>query len=253
MKKSLCTFFTLLILLSGCSNKTQIEPSTPETIPNYSYFTQTEDRYVVVSNTGVEYKFLTMEGTLCYLGELEYEGNFDTKQESPSDPSLLFKDGFYGFYSIKGDREKNILIRRMPDNEFCAFYRKTSLPAFDFSVENCIRLELVSGIGFPPQDYAIHTTCGCGIVGATEVKAFLSDIRKQKDPESAGLYDLLQNSDGTREYASIVNVIYGFFEEEPNLAVKMYVTSYNGEAYSVSLDEKEYVLTEEWIEQLQSK
>ena len=43
-------------------------------------------------------------------------------------------------------------------------------------------------------------------------------------------------------------VIYGFFENEPNLAIRMDITSYNDLAYSVSINDKEYVLPEKWIQ-----
>ncbi|MBQ8395763.1 MAG: hypothetical protein IJX54_02055, partial [Oscillospiraceae bacterium] len=47
-------------------------------------------------------------------------------------------------------------------------------------------------------------------------------------------------------------VVYGFFEEEPNLAVRLYVTSYNDLAYSIDFGFEEYVLPEEWLERLKS-
>ena len=45
-------------------------------------------------------------------------------------------------------------------------------------------------------------------------------------------------------------VIYGFFEEEPNLAIRIDVTSYNDLAYSVCIENKEYVLPNDWVQRL---
>ena len=134
-----------------------------------------------------------------------------------------------------------------------SIYRKTSLPKVDFSIESCDRLELVLSRWARNNDVA-HTTCGDGITDKAEIAEFLSDIRSQKDPQSAGLYDLIA---GDEMYDTIGNCytcgeIYGFYNDEPNLSFTMTVTSFDDLAYSVSLDGEEYVLPNEWFEKLQA-
>ena len=88
------------------------------------------------------------------------------------------------------------------------------------------------------------------ITDPEEIAAFASDVCSQKDPREAGLYDLARKPDGTLENCYGCAVIYGFFEEEPYLAIPMPVTSYNDLAYSVSIGNEEYVLPEEWLQKL---
>lgn len=53
------------------------------------------------------------------------------------------------------------------------------------------------------------------------------------------------------EYLKIVLfAVCAFFEEEPNLVVRMQVISYNDLAYSISVDENEYVLPNAWFQTL---
>jgi len=64
---------------------------------------------------------------------------------------------------------------------------------------------------------------------------------------------LVKQPDGMLENCYIYGVLYGFFAEEPNLAVRMEITSYNDLAYSISIEEKEYALPAEWLERLKNK
>lgn len=236
IKKSLCAVLSIsmLFVISGCAETDDV-------------FTRNSDGNLI-SNSGVEYEHLANEGTLYYLGDLEFQGSIKGEKKISEHLGYPYKTGLF---SIKNDETNNVLIRRVPDNEWCSIYRKTSLPSFDFSVDNCIRLELVSGSGNIQSD-AIHTTCGDGIVDTSEIAEFLSDVRSQKDPHEAGLYDLITKPDGNLENCYVYAVIYGFFEDEPNLAICMRITSYNDLAYSISIEDKEYVLPEKWIGRLQN-
>ena len=236
MKKVLCLIVATLILLCGCS------PTKEDT------FTKNENGNIV-SNSGVEYTHLANEGVLYYLGDLDFIGSIQGEEKSSQHLGLSYQTGMF---AIKGADNDNILIRRAPDNEWFSIYRKTSLPSLDFVVDNCIRFEYVSGIGNTESDVT-HTTCGDGIVEASEIAEFLSDVRSQKDPREAGLYDLIKKPDGMLENYYVYGVVYGFFEEEPNLAVRMDITSYNDLAYSISIDGKEYVLPAEWLQKLGNK
>ena len=236
MKKVLCLIVVTLILLCGCS------PTKEDT------FTKNKNGNIV-SNSGVEYTHLANEGTLYYLGELDFVGSIQGEKKTSQHLGLSYQTGMF---AIKDADNDNILIRHAPDNEWFSIYRKASLPSFDFAVDNCIRFEFVSGIGNVESD-AIHTTCDDGIVVASEIAEFLSDVRSQKDPREAGLYDLIKKPDGMLENCYVYGVIYGFFEEESNIVIRMDVTSYNDLAYSVSIEGKDYVLPTEWLQKLENK
>ncbi len=234
MKKVLCLILALLMLLCGCSHNGD--------------FIRNEDNNIV-SNSGVEYALLANEGVLYYFGDLEFVGSVKGEEKTSQHLGLPYQTGMY---AIKDADNDNILIRYLPDNEWFAIYRKASLPDFDFSVDNCIRLEFVSGIGDIEED-AVHTTCGDGITDQSEVSTFLSEIRMQKDPREAGLYDLIRKPDGMLENCYVYGVVYAFFEEEPNLALRMDITSFNDLAYSITIEGEEYVLPAEWLQKLENR
>jgi len=235
MKRLICILIALL-LLTGCTgnNAKQV-------------FTKNEQGNLV-SNTGTEYTNIAMEGVLYYLGETEFVGRVKGEKRTSQHMGLPYQTGMF---AIKGANNGNILIRRIPDNEWCAIYRKASLPAFDFSVDNCIRLEFVKGTGDIEKD-AVHTTCAEGITDKAEIAKFLSEIRMQKDAREAGLYDSIKKPDGMLENCYVYGIIYGFFADEPNLAIRMEITSFNDLAYSVAIDNKEYVLPAEWLQKLEA-
>lgn len=236
MKKIICLFTVLIMLSCGCSYEKQSKGEV---------FTKSEDGHLV-SASGTEYALLANEGVLYYLGDLVFEGSVSGEGKMFQHLGAWHRTGLY---SIKDDDTDNILVRISMNNEWFSIYRKTSLPTFDFSVDNCSRLEIVSGIGDTQKD-VIHTTCGDGISDTVEIAEFLSDVRSQKNPRDAGIYDLVTKPDGMLENCYVYGVIYGFFESEPNLAVNMMVTSYNDLAYSVCIEGEEYVLPEKWIERL---
>jgi len=223
----------LIILLCACSHE--------------SIFTKNENNNIV-SNSGIEYTHLANEVDLYYFGNLEFVGSIHGEKKTSQHLGDSYKTGMF---SIKEAENDNILIRRLPDNEWFAIYRKASLPDFDFSVENSSRLEFVSGTGITEEDL-IHTTCGDGITDRSVINAFLSEIRMQKGPREAGLYELIEEPDGTLRNCYFYGVIYGFFDEEPNLAVRMDITSYNDLAYSIFIEGKEYVLPTEWLEKFEN-
>lgn len=248
MKKVVCSIFALLILLCGCSHNSQSDQPYTDTPSNDNEFIRDTDGNIV-SASGDVYAWLTSEGFLYYLGELEFVGSIQGEEKTSEAMGCSYQTGMF---AAKGSDNNNILIRRPPNDEWFHIYRKTSLPSFDFSVDNCIRLELVFENRYWDND-AIHTTCGDGIADASEIAKFLSDIRSQKDPHEAGLYDLVTKPDGMYENCYVYGAIYGFFEEDPNLVTRMEITSYNDLAYSISIEGKEYVLPTEWLQKLENK
>lgn len=233
MKKTLCLIFAFIILFCGCAQE--------------DVFTTTENGNLI-SPSGVEYTLLTGEGFLRYLGNLEFQGSVKGEKKTSNHLGDVYQTGLF---AIKGDESNNILIRRTPESEWFSIYRNASLAPFDFSVDNCIRLELIPESGYIELDI-IHATCNDGIVDASAIAEFLSDVRSQKDPRDAGLYDILKKPDGSLENCYIYAVVYGFFKDEPYLALPMEVVSYNDLAYSISIGNKEYVLPDTWLQKLKN-
>ena len=241
MKRIFCLIF-IFIILCGCADK------SPPKVYTDAPFSLDKNRNIIDDN-GTVYSFLATEADLCCLGELEFLGGINGEEVVSQHLGLEFQTGMY---SLKNDETKDVLVRQFPDNEWCSIYRKSEKPKFDFSLYNCTRLEFVKGNGDLAED-GIHATCGDGITNKSEISAFFSEVKKQKSPAEAGLYDKIANSDGTLSNCTVIGVIYAFFEGEPNLAKSMRVTSYNHIAYSVSIDENEYVLPETLINNLKSK
>ena len=153
-------------------------------------------------------------------------------------------------HTLKDDESKNVLIRIIPENEWFAIYRKTSLPPVDFSVDNCSRLELIAGSRFKDYDTK-HKTCGEGITDPEQIAAFLETVRAQKSADEAGLYEMITGPEGYFINCYSYATVYGYFAEEPNVAVVLDITSFNDQAYSITIDDTEYVLPEEWLEILE--
>lgn len=261
MKKSICLLTSFVLFVCGCSKS--VPTKANENSTNVINTVSTEDESVVftqnkdgdlVSPWGVSYtylaseegNYLTGDGGLNYLGELEFVGNVEGEEKNSQHLMDTFKTGMF---AIKNDDSKNILIRRIPNSEWSYIYRKSSLPIFDFSVNNCVRLEFTSGYGNSEKGL-LHTTCRGGITENQKIKAFIHEVTTQKNPTEAGFYDLVKKSNGMYENCYECGVVYGFFAEEPNLAIQMTVTSYNDLAYSISIGEKEFVLPETWLQKL---
>ena len=203
-------------------------------------FTMTEDG-LLVDPTGVAYKFLANEGILYFIGDLVKEGTVADEEND------IMWGGSYtpGVYSIQGDESRNILIRKPADSEWYAIYRRADLPELDYSIDRCVRLEMIPNAYFRID--RSHVSCGGGITDKTVIADFLSEVRSQQGPREAGLYDMITKPDGFLDNCYYHSTIYGFFAEEPNIAVPMSIDSFNDMAYSVRFEHVEYVLPMEWF------
>ncbi len=261
MKRIVCLAIAFSCLLCGCLTIHPAEESVlystsestaPLTTAQHTDETQKTGVFTkkengnLVSPSGVEYAHLANEGLLYYLGNLEFVGGVEG--EAPTSIHLMYEYQT-GMFAIEGDDSRNVLIRREPNNEWCSIYRKASLPEFDYSVDRCIRMELVDSWYF--ENDIKHATCTGGITDPAEIAAFLSEIRAQEDPESAGLYDLVRKPDGMFENCYNCATIYVYFEEEPYLIGQISIWSYNDLAYSVTLGNDSYVLPESWLQRFQ--
>lgn len=245
MKRFFLLTIALLIFLCACSPEPKGELLKTEDI---EYFVETENGNLI-SNTGVEYVHLANEGFLVYFGEKVFLAGVQGEEETSQHLLYSYQTGMF---ALEHDNTYNVLIRREPDNEWASIYRKASLPPLDFNIDRCSRLEYISQ-PYPNIYDETHTTCGDGITGKAEIAEFLADIRSQANPRDAGLYDRCTKPDGFFENVYGCGVIFAFFGEEPNVAVPMYVTSFNDLGYSVEIDGEEYVLPEEWIHRLRGE
>lgn len=209
-------------------------------------FTEDENGNIIC-NTGKTYTFVAMEPDLCYFGQLYFLGPV-----AGEEPTLkhLGSSTKTGMYQISGYGTGNILIRVLPDCEWYAFYRNAALPPLIPSPENCMRIEYVPRM-VAKQD-PIHTTCMDGITDPDKVSAFFTVLMSQPTPKEAGLDKFVKQQDGQLNNTYFCGVIYGYFHQVPNVAIPMWVTSYNDLAYSVQWDNREYVLPTEWLVSLSS-
>lgn len=202
-------------------------------------FVEREDG-TLISPDGTEYMFLANEGILYHLGELEFVAYVEGEATELHHLHGTFQTGMF---SIKDDPANHLLIRVLPNSEWYAIYRKASLPDFDFSLENCCRLEFISWVEMFNDGDVRHASCGAGITDPEEIADFLSTVRSQKSAKEAGPFGY--------HNCYTLGAVYGFFEEEPYLAVRLYVTSYNNRHYSVLLNVVDRVLPEEWLWRLE--
>ena len=194
MKKLTCLLVLVAMLFCGCSQWIK-EP--------FEY----DKSNHTVNVEGEKYAFLANEAILYYLGELELVGRVQGDEADFTHLGMLIKPGMY---RMKDSQTDNVLVRYAPNNEFFALYRKASLPKLDFSLDNCSRIEIVEGHRDLEKD-AVHKTCRKGIADKSEIAAFLTDVKAQKSPEEAGLYELVKQPNGLLENCYVSHVIYGFF------------------------------------------
>ena len=197
-----------------------------------------------VSFYGKEYTYLASEPNLCHLGKLEFKGGME---DEPKQFEHMLGEIQTGLYSVRGDESNRVLVRYQPNNEWYSVYRKSSLPPLDYSANNCCRIEFVKWRSGASED---HRVCGKGIADLSMIVEFLSDVRSQKTPTEAGLYNYVIQPNGFYKNCRITGTVLGYFEDEPFVCIRMDVTSYNDQAYSISIEGKEYVLPDKWVERL---
>ena len=257
MKKIISLLVASVLLLCGCAPNAQPAESLPSNQPTetkppvYPELNTTfswNEAGNLVSASGNEYVYLSNEetGTLRYIGVPQFAGPIEGEEATGKHLFSTYQTGMRSF-----KESDSILMRRAPNDEWYSLYRKASLPEYDFSLENCDRIEFAP-IPEIPVNHTQHITCGGGITDKDEIKLFISELKSQPTPDEAGLYDLVRQPDGAFENCYLCAFIYGYFENEPNLVQCMWVKSYNDQAYSVMLGNDEYVLPTQWVQWLQA-
>jgi hypothetical protein len=205
-------------------------------------FTETADGHLI-SSSGVEYVFVSDDPSLTILGYFGFEGAVEGEAEFIDHSDTSLKTGMYAPWK---DKAPDTLFRfREGSNDF-SVYRKASLPPADFSADGCTRLEYFAE-SLRSSEAVKHISCGEGIADRAQIDEFLSDIRSQ--PQKEGFPIPLFS------YSYPYGSIYGYFSEEDNLALQMRITIHGAwntsddkPFYSVSLDGKEYLLPDKWLE-----
>lgn len=187
-----------------------------------------------------------------YFGELEFFGSVKGEPKSSIHLTSTYE---VGMFSLKGDNEKDLLIRYKPNNEWYSIYRKTSLPPIDLSFDNCYRLEFISNPDYLDSyidEPTKHVNCKKGVFESTEIMNFFTNVKAQNDPHEEGLYELVTRPSGGYENCYLYGHIYVFFKEEPRITRPMTIMSFNDLGYYITIEGKDYVLPAKWLKKIES-
>ena len=141
---------------------------------------------------------------------------------------------------------QDVLTRCFPDNEFTAIYVKSELLKKEVTLDNCIRFEFVEGLLFNKE-------ISISKIGTTECEQFLSEIKSGQKAKDAGPYDLVKQPDGTLKNCYVYGYVCGVIQDDINIVIPLEVMSFDDKAYSIKINDIEYVLPQEWIDKLMSK
>ena len=226
MKKVFVIFICLVVIFSfsACTNEV--------------IFTETENNTIVTTD-GTEYTFVGYEGRVWSFGEWEFIGHVKGEKETFVHLTNKIKTGMY---SVHGSQD--VLVRYFPDNEFAAIYVKSELLKTEVTLDNCIRFVFVKGLLVNNDETIISKT------GITECEDFLNEIKSGQKAKDAGLYDLVKQPDGMLENCYVYGYVCGVIQEDLNVVIPLQVMSFDDKAYSITIDDIEYVLTQEWVDKL---
>ena len=65
--------------------------------------------------------------------------------------------------------------------------------------------------------------------------------------KDAGLYDSIRQPNGTLNNCYVYGYVCGIVQEDLNIVIPLEVMSFDDKAYSILIDDVEYVLPEEWL------
>ena len=204
-------------------------------------FTETENK-TIVTKDGTEYTFVGFEGRVWCFGEWDFIGHVEGEKKSFVHLTNKIKTGMYSV-----NDSQDVLVRYFPDNEFSGIYVKSELLKTEIALDNCIRFEFVKGSLFNNEKTTLSQK------GITECEQFLNEIKNGQKAKNAGLYDLVKQPDGTLNNCYVYGYVCGVVQEDINVVIPLEVMSFNDEAYSIRIDDIEYVLPQEWLDKLISE
>ncbi len=193
----------------------------------------------IISAEGIEYIRLPYDSLACPLGKQEFIGHVKGEKKSFVHLTSKIKTGMY---SYGGDYD--VLGRIFPDNEFTCIYVKSGLLKTEISPDNCMKFEFAKD---SPVNISDITNSKNGIQNCEE---FLNDIRSGQTAKEAGLYDLVTQPNGYYKNLYYYGYIYGVLQKNLNLVIPLRIMSFDNKAYSIFLDDKEYVFPEKWVKTL---
>ena len=226
MKKVSIIFLCLAIIFSfsACTNNVE--------------FTETENK-TIVSTDGTEYTFVGNECRVWCFGEWEFIGHVKGEKMTFVHLTNEIKTGMYSV-----NDSQDVLVRYFPDNEFASMYVKSELLKKEVALDNCIRFEFVKGSLFNDNTTTISK------IGITECEQFLNEIKSGKKAKDARLYDLVKQPDGMLKNCYVYGYVCGVLQEDVNLVIPLEVMSFDDKAYSIRIDDIEYILPQEWVDKL---
>ena len=244
MRKLSIIFICSAIIFScvACTNNVRFAETENQTIvSNDVEFTETENK-TIVSNDGTEYAYVGHEGKVLSFGEWDFVGHVKGEKKTFVHLSMNIKTGMY---SVNGSQD--VLARYFPDNEFAAMYVKSELLETEIKLDNCIRFEFVKGL---PSN---NTEITSSTKGITDCDVFLNEIKNGQTATDARLRDLVEQPDGTCKNYYVYGYVCGVIQEDLNLFIPLQVMSFDDKAYSIIIDDIEYVLPQEWLDKLITK
>ena len=229
MKKVSIIFICLTIIVSfvACTNNVK--------------FTETENK-TIVSTDGTEYTFVGNERSVWCFGEWKFIGHVKGEKKTFVHLTNKIKTGMYSV----NDRQ-DVLVRYFPDNEFAAMYVKSELLKTEIALDNCIKFVFVKGL------LSDNTEITSSKKELTDCDVFLNGIKNSQKATDAGLYDLIKQPDGTLKNCYVYGYVCGVMQEDLNLVIPLEVRSFDDKAYSIIIDDIEYVLSQEWVDKLINK
>lgn len=214
----------------------KIETKGAQPMPVYDVgFTADDDGKVFSMDDGTEYVSVGVEGRVWCFGEQEFVGHIEGEKTSFTHLGLEIKTGMY---SVGGNQD--VMVRYFPDNEFGFIYVKKDLLKTEATLDNCTKL------GFVKNIYNDETASPGNLI--TECSQFLDEIRSGPSAKEAGLYDLVIQPNGYYKNCYVYGYICGVIQEDVNIVIPMTVKSFDDKAYSVTIDDVEYVLPQEWLD-----
>lgn len=242
MRKILAVFICVAIVFSftACNSDNNVTNETQNSQENNSNaaFTETENN-TIVANDGTEYTFVGIENQVHCFGEWEFIGHVKGEKKTFVHLTDEIKTGMY---SVNG--KQDVLVRYFPDNELAAIYVKTGLLKAEITLDNCIRFEFLKASLFNNPKATLSKK------GITDCEQFLSEIKSGQNAEEAGLYDLVKQPDGMLKNCYVYGYVCGVIQEDINIVIPLEVISFNDKAYSIKIDNTEYVLSKEWLDKL---
>jgi len=237
MKKVLIAFLCLSMCFAFVACNGNNESDKTDKVES----TATKKDTIVLSD-GTEYTFAGIEDSVWCPGKKEFLEHIEGEIETFVHLDSTIKTGMYSV-----DGSKDVLIRYYPYNEFASVYVKSELLKTEVALENCVRFK------FAKASYGSDGQTNISNTGITECEQFLDEIKNGQIALAAGLYNFVRQPDGMFKNYYVYGHVYGVLQENLNLVIPLTVMSFDDKAYSITIDDVEYVLPQEWLDKLMAE